>query len=286
MSRKWNGILSIAIVFIALITVTSFVSAAELKIDLPENNSRHYDPSHIGHSHQCANCQRTYNQPGDNGPYSSGNYRCPYCGFQNQVPPTPNPYNPPQPPYNPPQPPYNPPYNPPVPYPPTPQYETDVTLYNAAYSYFNNGNYGLAIKFFKRLADNYPNSSYREGAMFYIAMSHKNTYNYSGAIKTLQIMINDYKYSANRINWFFAIGEVCEAAVKFADAAKWYQGVIREYPAHPRAPEALYRSGQNFEKAYKNREAAAAYRQLTASYPYTPFAQSARERLAALGFGY
>lgn len=79
--------------------------------------SKHYDPAHVGHEHQCASCKRTYHQPGDTGQYSQGTYRCPYCGYQNNVPPSPvNPY-PPQPPV-PPAPP-TPPY-PPTPYPPQP----------------------------------------------------------------------------------------------------------------------------------------------------------------------
>lgn len=97
------------------------------KIDISGDVSKHYDPAHNGHSHQCNRCQKTYNQQGDNGPYSPGSNVCPYCGFANPVPPSPNvnpyPPTPPQPPYNPPTPPYNPPT---PPYPPQPNYGENV----------------------------------------------------------------------------------------------------------------------------------------------------------------
>lgn len=54
-----------------------------------EKVSRHYDPAHVGHSHQCNNCHNAYNQQGDNGPYSPGRNICPYCGYANPVPPSP-----------------------------------------------------------------------------------------------------------------------------------------------------------------------------------------------------
>ncbi len=96
------------------------------KIDLSSDTSKHYDPAHIGHSHQCNRCKKTYNQQGDNGPYSSGSNICPYCGFSNPIPPSPNvnPYPPtpqPQPPYYPPVPPAPSPY-----YPPQPNYGESV----------------------------------------------------------------------------------------------------------------------------------------------------------------
>jgi len=284
--KRTAGLLTFVIVAVLVLTVPVF--AADLKIDLKDDTtSKHYDPSHPGHEHQCANCHRTYNQPGDNGPYSSGSYRCPYCGYQNNVPPSPvnpTPY-PPQPPAPQPYPPTPTPY-PPAPYPPQPQYETDATLYQNGFSYFNSGNYGLAIKYFKKLVDRYPQSTYLEGALFNLAQSYKMSYNYKEAIRTYQKMINDLRYSQNRVNWFFAAGEAAELMFKYADAAKWYEGVIRENRNHPRAAEAIYRAGQDYEKAYKNRDAANAYRNLIQMFPYAPFAGMARERLAALGFGY
>ncbi|HOT75826.1 MAG TPA: hypothetical protein PK467_08575 [Candidatus Wallbacteria bacterium] len=86
------------------------------KIDISGETSKHYDPAHVGHSHQCNRCKKTYNQQGDNGPYSQGSNICPYCGFANPVPPSPN--NP----YTPPTPQPQPPYYPPAPQPPSPYY--------------------------------------------------------------------------------------------------------------------------------------------------------------------
>jgi len=80
--------------------------------------SRHYDPSHPGHEHQCNGCRRTYHQQGDNGPYSSGSNICPYCGYVNPVPPSPTPEPYPPAPY--PPAPYPPAPYPPTPYPPAP----------------------------------------------------------------------------------------------------------------------------------------------------------------------
>lgn len=96
------------------------------KIAIDGEVSKHYDPAHMGHSHQCNRCKKTYNQQGDNGPYSPGSNICPYCGFANPIPPSPNvnPYPPtpqPQPPYYPPAPQPQPPY-----YPPTPNYGENV----------------------------------------------------------------------------------------------------------------------------------------------------------------
>ncbi len=117
----------IAIAAVVCVSQLAPVDAADLSasVNTNVNVSKHYDPAHPGHSHQCNNCKRTYHQQGDNGPYSPGSNICPYCGYANPIPPSPySPYTPPQPsPYTPPQPspydpytpqpsPYTPPYNP------------------------------------------------------------------------------------------------------------------------------------------------------------------------------
>ncbi len=100
---------------LALIVTAGFsfgqAAALEMPQNLSDNQSKHYDPAHIGHSHQCAKCGANYHQPGDMGQYSSGTYTCPRCGFTNPQPNAPGyPNNPPyQPPYNPPNHPYQPP---------------------------------------------------------------------------------------------------------------------------------------------------------------------------------
>ena len=115
------------------VSFTSASNAADdvkskLSINIDQTNvSKHFDPAHMGHSHQCANCKKTYNQAGDNGQYSPGSNVCPYCGFANQMPPSPpNPYVPPQPPTPYPPAPYPPTPQPPTPYPPSPNYGENV----------------------------------------------------------------------------------------------------------------------------------------------------------------
>jgi hypothetical protein len=113
---------------------------SKLSVNIDHTNvSKHYDPDHIGHSHQCANCKKNYNQSGDTGAYSLGTNVCPFCKFTNQTqsslyPPTPYPANPqpsaanPSSPHHPtlypanPNPvPYQPSTYPPTPYPANPQ---------------------------------------------------------------------------------------------------------------------------------------------------------------------
>ena len=118
-----------------LVYVSQFTPAAasdlSASVNTDVNVSKHYDPAHMGHSHQCNNCKRTYHQQGDNGPNSPGSNICPYCGYSNPIPPSPySPYNPQPSPYNPhtPQPaPYYPPtpspYIPPAPSPYIPPYD-------------------------------------------------------------------------------------------------------------------------------------------------------------------
>jgi len=120
--KKASGlVLSLAA---AALVMTTPVIAADLKVDLKgDSTSKHYDPAHVGHEHQCASCKRTYNQPGDNGPNSPGSYTCPYCGHQNPIPPSPNPPYPPAPPAPP------TPY-PPTPYPPAPYPTGSMTTYD------------------------------------------------------------------------------------------------------------------------------------------------------------
>jgi len=113
MSIIKNALTGLAIATMAFTSNVALTSAAELSEKVNVNNnadtSKHFDPVHIGHSHKCNNCQRTYNQQGDNGLYSQGSNICPYCGFANSMP-APTPYNPPVPvppmPYNPPSPVY------------------------------------------------------------------------------------------------------------------------------------------------------------------------------------
>jgi tetratricopeptide (TPR) repeat protein/predicted RNA-binding Zn-ribbon protein involved in translation (DUF1610 family) len=100
---------------LALLAAAGFsfgqAGALEMPADVNENTAKHYDPSHNGHSHQCAKCGANYNQPGDMGPHSGGTYTCPRCGFTNPQPNNPGGYPPHNPPNNPP---YQPPYQPPA----------------------------------------------------------------------------------------------------------------------------------------------------------------------------
>ena len=116
----------------AIVCVSQFgpVAAADsgVLVNTDVSVNKHYDPSHIGHSHQCNRCKKNYQQAGDFGQYSVGTNICPHCGYANPIPPSPyNPYTPPQPsPYYPPQPaPYNP--YPPQPSPYTPPYNPGYT---------------------------------------------------------------------------------------------------------------------------------------------------------------
>lgn len=89
----------ILILALAAVMAVTPVFAVELSV------SKHYDPGHIGHKHECKACKALYHQPGDNGPGSPGQYVCPRCGYNNS-PAMPNP--PVNPPYHPPQPNTNP----------------------------------------------------------------------------------------------------------------------------------------------------------------------------------
>ncbi len=257
-----------------LVKNTDTLIRGNIAKNITENVSKHYDPAHIGHSHQAPD-GTMYHQPGDMYPGSPGTY--PNSGYPSQ--PT-QPTYPSQPTY-PTQPTY--PQQPTYPtYPPAPQYGTDLALYQQGFKYFGENNFLMAMDFFKRLTRNYKNSQYYEGSMFYLALCYKNTYNYSEAIKTLKTMINDLRYSPNRPGWFFTAGEVCEAGYQFANAAKWYESFLNEHAAHQRAPEALFKAGQAYEKGYTYKDAVRIYRRLTASYPYSPFTQMSYERLSAL----
>ena len=122
MSMIKKAFTGFAIASLLLASSVPATNASELSDKVNANSSvstsKHYDPSHPGHSHKCNNCQRTYNQQGDNGAYSSGSNICPYCGFANPVPNSPYPPTPVPNPH-----PYNPtpaPVPNPMPYPPTP----------------------------------------------------------------------------------------------------------------------------------------------------------------------
>jgi len=121
------------------------------------NVSRHWDPTHPGHSHQAPD-GTMYHQQGDMYPGSPASYQNGYPS-QPPVPPTPTypsyPSTPTYPSY---------PSTPSYPSYPT-GYETDATLYQAGFTYFNQNNFIMAIDSFKKLLKRYPASSYREGTM-------------------------------------------------------------------------------------------------------------------------
>lgn len=54
-----------------------------------EKVAKHYDPAHVGHSHQCQGCGSLYHQQGDMGPGSPGSNVCPRCGHVNPAPASP-----------------------------------------------------------------------------------------------------------------------------------------------------------------------------------------------------
>ncbi len=269
---------------------TNSIARSDVAKNMTAGVSKHYDPAHIGHSHQSPD-GTMYHQTGDFYPGSPASYPNGYPSNpvpQPQPPSYPNtPSYPSQPTY-PSQPSY--PQQPPPPsYPsyPAPGYNEDSALYQQGFKYFTENNFFMAIDSFKRLTKKYKSSQYYEGGMFYLALSYKSTYNYSEAIKTLKTMINELRYSPNRPLWFFTAGEVCETGYQFSNAAKWYESFLNEHSAHQRAAEALYKAGQAYEKGYIYKDAVRVYRRLTASYPYSPFAQMSYERLAALrAYGY
>jgi len=108
--------------FLAILTMlilAGSVSAGyclEARVNVDTDTTKHFDPSHPGHMHQCPNCKREYHQVGDMGPNSAGYTSCPYCNPAPNppVPPNPHPHPGPGPnPYVPPTPvpPYVNPYN-------------------------------------------------------------------------------------------------------------------------------------------------------------------------------
>ncbi len=94
----------------------TYAPALEMSQNIEHQTLKHYDPAHIGHSHQCAKCGAKYHQPGDMGLNSSGSYTCPRCGFINPQPDAGPAYpsQPQNPSYHPPHNPTNHPYHPPA----------------------------------------------------------------------------------------------------------------------------------------------------------------------------
>ncbi|HNY11492.1 MAG TPA: tetratricopeptide repeat protein [Candidatus Wallbacteria bacterium] len=253
------------------------VSGGDIAKNLDGNVTKHWDPSHPGHVHQNPN-GTTYNQPGDNYPGSAGTYP-----GQTQTYPQHTNYPQQQPNY--PQYPQTPTYPQTPSYPPAPQYsDTDVSIYEAGFSYYNQGNYALAAEYFKRVVNGYSSSRYYEGSMYYIALCYKNMRNYNESARWFQQMINKLRTSRTRPDWFLEISLVYDAASNYMEAARWYQNFVREYPAHQRAAECLYASGQEYEKAGYRMDASNAYRRVTAEYAYSPYASMAYQRLQTIGY--
>jgi len=262
------------------------VSGSDIAKNLDANVTKHWDPTHPGHMHQTPNGQ-TYNQPGDNYPGSSGTYP---GQSQPTYPNNPGHFGNHHQPQYPQQPTY--PQNPTYPqYPTTPTYpqapsysDTDISIYEAGFSYYNQGNYALAIEYFKRVVNGYPSSRYYEGSAYYTAISYKNMRNFNESARWFQFMINRLTTSRTRPNWFLEIAAVYDAASNFMEAARWYQNFVREYPAHQQAAECLYASGTEFEKAGYRMDASNAYRRVTAEYPYSPYSSMAYQRIQAIGY--
>lgn len=206
-------------------------SAIEMTPDMKENTSKHYDPSHIGHSHQCAKCGATYHQPGDMGPHSSGTYTCPRCGFTNPQPNTPHqpPYQPPTPPYQPPTPPYQPPY-------PNNPSGVTIPIYTNPY---NDPSYDIGYR--DGYYQNY-NNFYAQGYQEGLRQGERDGYN--NGLKE-----GEDKFNAKYFNYVYTKEKLADLIKKIKFGGR---GIIENAEVTAKAPRGPHHGGPNAGPYYSN----------------------------------
>ncbi len=167
--------------------------------------------------------------------------------------------------------------------------EKAMTEFSKVFSYYDNGQYQLAINGIpeknvtglQSIVDNYGSTNAGNIAKFYLANAYYNTQNYDKALEYFSGVsvgnpMVENSAVAGEAACYEAKGDFKTAASKFEKA-----GMKGNDDVH--SPEYLANAGRNYTKVGEKEKAIEIYKMIKKEYPKSPIAFSVDKELAALG---
>jgi TolA-binding protein len=119
--------------------------------------------------------------------------------------------------------------------------------------------------------------------LFTAAMNDYNRRKYDQALVTFETYLDQYGDTDRAPQAQYQMGEIHAAQKNWTDALEAYDAVLEKYPKSTVAVSAAVRKGQILETQDRMSDAIEVYRMVVRTAPHRKEAQTARERLAALG---
>jgi len=171
---------------------------------------------------------------------------------------------------------------------------SDQLAFDAGFVAYNAKNYAGAAAAFDAMLTNYPNSSLRGTAYFYLGKCLYHLNDYAAAITNFDVVLNTYPTNAfadNALLWKgksvqkqgyaqFVAGNLAAAALLFGDARVLYSQVVSNYPATTLVPDSQYQIALTYYDEKRYAEALAALQNVIANYPLSSIADGAQYYLA------
>lgn len=168
--------------------------------------------------------------------------------------------------------------------------QTQTILVNTGVLYYTHNRFSEAVKYFKTLVKNFPQTAHKEVVQLSILESYLGNKDFSSAEVLAKKLLGDTLAFSFREAVITRLGEAifrnAQALAlqnKTQEAGNEFFRMALEVPSVPFADRALFNAGQAYEKIGDDQKAIRAYESLLASYPGSRFVADV---LANLGFLY
>lgn len=120
----------------------------------------------------------------------------------------------------------------------------DDALFLMGASYFGKREYGAAIKKFRELILNYPDSEHVPESLFYTGLCYSRLRNQATAERTFARVLREYPDFKRRDEIHFATAQSREASGERERAIEDYRRLLQEFPKSPKREDVLERVGE------------------------------------------
>ena len=150
----------------------------------------------------------------------------------------------------------------------------DKALNNAAVAYENSSRYESALKVYRKLATEHPDSEFAMPALYRVALNSDRFFEYEEAIAEYESLYTKYgaskKSTPEVTESLLSAGILAEALGDYPKASKLFLKFYDTYPAHKDAGDVLFRTAKVFEKDKKWADAIKTYRRYIGDFGKDP----------------
>ncbi|HEV8320997.1 MAG TPA: tetratricopeptide repeat protein [Myxococcota bacterium] len=150
----------------------------------------------------------------------------------------------------------------------------DKALNNAAVAYENAFKYESALKVYRKLATEHPDSEFAMPALYRVALNSDRFFEYEEAVGEYESLYAKYgatkKETPEVTESLLSAGLLSEALGDYDKAARLFEKYYATYPGTKEAPDVLFRTAKVYEKSKKWPEAIKTYRKYIADWGKEP----------------